>query len=87
MQPKLSRERKRDYNTDTDSSLGSLDVPAKKVPKKTPEEYPKGKKVKAVRGRKIVSLDNTRGTPYEGNGGLDSSQSTTSIQSTQENEF
>ena len=113
LQSKPSQERKREYNTDTDSSLGSLDVTAKKakkakagkgrkisldnVPKKTPEE---SKKAKAGKGRKI-SLDNVpKKMPEESptkaveespapkfSYGLDSSQSTTSIQSTQENEF
>ena len=75
---KLCREKKREYNTDTDSSLGSLEMPAKKV--------------KAAKGRK-VSLDNVpKKTSEESPApkfsyGLGSSQSTTSIQSTQENEF
>ena len=92
LQSKLSRERKREYNTDTDSSLGSLDVPAKKgrkisldnVPKKTPEQP--AKKVRETREQSPTKEAEESPAP-KFSYGLDSSQSTTSIQSTQENEF
>ena len=86
LEAKLAYQKKREYNTDTDSSLGSLDSPAKKI--------------KASNKRRKVSLDRPQkkgeaGTPQKKeyleppkfSYGLDSSQSTTSVQSTQENEF
>ena len=78
LEVKLAQQKKREYNTDTDSSLGSLDRPAKKG--------------KSLKGRK-VSLDNVPKEQQEEpkapkfSYGLSSSQSTKSIGSTQENEF
>ena len=79
----LEARKKREYNTDTDSSLGSLEKPAKKV--------------KTAKGRK-VSLDKAPEKPPAESPtaesptpkfsyGLSPSQSTLSVQSTQENEF
>ena len=88
LEAKLAQQKKREYNTDTDSSLGSLDRPAKKV------KPLKGRKVSldnVPKEQQKVSLDNV---PKEQQSeapkfsyGLSSSQSTNSIASTQENEF
>ena len=78
LEARLACQKKREYNTDTDSSLGSLEKPAKKV--------------KTAKGRK-VSLDKAPEKPPAESPtpkfsyGLSPSQSTLSVQSTQENEF
>ncbi len=90
---KLAKQKKRHYNTDTDSSLGSLDKVTKKIrvnkrskgrkvsletaPKKAPEEAPKKASGESPEESQAPKFS------Y----GLESSPSTTSIQSTQENEF
>ena len=90
---KLAKQKKRHYNTDTDSSLGSLDKVTKKIrvnkrskgrkvsletaPKKAPEEAPK----------KAPGESPEESQAPKFSYGLESSPSTTSIQSTQENEF
>ncbi len=82
---KLAKQKKRHYNTDTDSSLGSLD----RVTKKTRVK-------KRSQGRKVSLETAPKKAPGESpeesqapkfSYGLESSPSTTSIQSTQENEF
>ena len=96
LERKVAKQKKRQYDTDTDSSLGSLDRVTKKI---KVNNRPKGRKVSLEMAPKKPTeeiqnppekapkeLPQEIGPP-KFSYGLGSSQSTTSIQSTQENEF
>ena len=90
LEAKLAYQKKREYNTDTDSSLGSLDSPAKKIKASNKRRKvsldPPQKKGEADTPQKKEYLEPPSLAP-KFSYGLDSSQSTASVQSTQENEF